>query len=179
LNPVETISWNSAATAMSRLGLVLPTGTQWEYAASAGTKTAFWTGEEASSVEGSGNVRDLAREKRVLTPVASRAPWDDGYACVAPIGRFRANPFGLHDTIGNVTEWTRDQWTRGTKAALVPGDGALQLPPSVTSDLLIRERGGSFFSTIDCDELSQAMEMNPPDSTSDSLGVRPARALWP
>lgn len=47
---------------MRRLGLTLPDELQWEYAARAGTKSAFWTGQDASSLEGKELLFDLAAD---------------------------------------------------------------------------------------------------------------------
>ncbi len=68
----------------------LPTEAEWEYAARAGTETAYWWGGE------------IGRNNANCYDCGSR--WDGERT--APVGSFRPNSFGLHDTAGNVWEWT-------------------------------------------------------------------------
>ena len=109
LRPVRGVSQVQCDTVTRRLGLALPTEEQWEYAARAGTTTIWWTGDEESSLQGAENLYDQARFRKMpeTTSVRGNEPfdWDDGYASESDIGSFRANPFGLHDVQGNVSEW--------------------------------------------------------------------------
>ncbi len=65
--------------------------------------------------------------------------YDDGYARTAPVGSYEANPWGLHDVIGNVAEWTAD-WYDGTYYANSPDRN----PKGASSGQFRVLRGGSW-----------------------------------
>jgi formylglycine-generating enzyme len=78
-------------------GYRLPTGAEWEYAARAGTKTAFYAGDIMAGSEFS-----CADD-----PELSSISWYCANAggSTHPIGGKKSNGWGLHDTVGNAFEW--------------------------------------------------------------------------
>jgi formylglycine-generating enzyme required for sulfatase activity len=84
----------------------LPSEAEWEYAARAGTRTARWWGEAIGA--GNANCNGCG------------STWDN--RLIAEAGSFPANPFGLHDMLGNVWQWTQDCWNETYAGA--PGDGS-------------------------------------------------------
>ena len=67
--------------------------------------------------------------------------YGDGYWGPAPVARFQANAFGLHDMPGNVAEWVADCWHDGYRRA--PADGAAWVNPGGRTRVM---RGGSWAS---------------------------------
>lgn len=94
-HPVVGVTWAGARAycrwLSARTGRFyhLPTEAQWEYAARAGTTTIWPWGDAYDPARLNG--RDTA-----------------GAARTRPVGSFAANPWGLHDMLGNVWEWVLD-----------------------------------------------------------------------
>ncbi|MFZ0258169.1 MAG: SUMF1/EgtB/PvdO family nonheme iron enzyme, partial [Gammaproteobacteria bacterium] len=129
--PVIKVSWEDATAYTEWLSQQtgkryrLPTEAQWEYAARAGTETRYWWGD------------DIGRHRANCRGCGSQ--WDNKQT--APVGSFEANPFGLHDTAGNVWEWVQDCWHDNYEGA--PTDGSAW----ETDDCRFRVfRGGSWYS---------------------------------
>ncbi len=140
-NPVENISHASATEYCRRLGLLLPTEAQWEYAARAGSTTVWPDGDNRESLQGAINIADqAARGANATWPEIDDWPsFVDGHAVHAPVSSFRPNRFGLYDMQGNVWEFCRDGYAPYNNAP-EPGDG-LRLNARATNFII---RGGSF-----------------------------------
>ncbi len=102
---VVNVSWNDVNAYLQWLSdktgdsYRLPTEVEWEYAARAGTTTAYWWG-------------DTVKMGETVMANCDRcgSEWDNQR--VAPVQSFTANPFGLHNTAGNVWEWTASEWQK-------------------------------------------------------------------
>ena len=114
-HPVIHVSWEDAVKYTKWLSQQtgkhyrLPSEAEWEYAARAGTETAYWWGN------------NIGHNRANCDGCGSR--WD--HQSTAPVGSFKANPFGLYDTAGNVWEWVQDCRLDSYKGA--PADGSASL----------------------------------------------------
>ncbi len=126
--PVINVGWHDAQAYVRWLTEVtgrryrLPSEAEWEYAARAGTAGAYHWGDDAG--------------RRMANCLEHDGDW--GRARTSPVGRFPANPFGLHDMLGNVWEWVEDCWNEFYIAA--PDDGSPWLAGQTDARVL---RGGS------------------------------------
>jgi serine/threonine protein kinase/formylglycine-generating enzyme required for sulfatase activity len=177
LLPVEQVDYLTATRALARLGLVLPTEAQWEYATRAGSTTRWWCGNEPQSIGllQAGNVHD--RTSEAARPDGLWGPgetWRDGFPNTAPVGSFTANDFGIHDVLGNVLEWCQDAFGSYDVEIRV-ADGLRLVEHSAEGRVY---RGGSFdFGALAA--RSAYREFNTPDTASFNLGIRPCRSLDP
>ncbi len=111
-HPVVCVNWDDTQAYVQWLSeetgyrYRLPTESEWEYAARAGTKTRFYWGYRAPD----------------LCKYANAGHCDDGWKRTAPVGSFMANGFGLYDMAGNVNEWVEDCWHENYDGA--PRDGS-------------------------------------------------------
>lgn len=84
----------------------LPTEAEWEYSARAGSTGTWWFGDDPTRICAYANLADESTRSRY--DQWQVADCDDGHELLAPVGSFPANPFGLHDVLGNVSEWVQE-----------------------------------------------------------------------
>ena len=133
--PVINVNWHEAKAYAAWLSeqtgkrYRLPSESEWEYAARAGTETAYSWGDEINCSQ--------ARYGRRYGGECSNS--GDG---PVPVGSFEPNPFRLYDLHGNVWEWVEDCWHDNYEGA--PSDGNAWTGGD--DDSLRVMRGGAWFS---------------------------------
>ena len=159
--PVIFVSWNDAQAYVSWLSATtgakyrLPSESEWEYAARAGTTTIFHTGATISM--GQANYTSLLGTGREWT---------------TPVGSFAPNAFGLYDVHGNVWEWVEDCLHDSYQGA--PNDG---MAWTVGGDCGYRVLRGGSWDLNPPDIRSAKRGRSTADSRNYNAGFRVARTL--
>ena len=129
--PVIRVSWDQAMAFCQWLSrrtgkkVLLPTEAQWEWACRAGSGTPMFYGGLDSDFSTFANLADASLSKLAVSGVdpqpienpdkfwdfvPKEARFNDGTVHLAPVGKYQPNAWGLHNMIGNVAEWTLDDY---------------------------------------------------------------------
>lgn len=109
----------------------LPTEAEWEYACRAGTKTAY------SFDNNPGSLKEYAYFK------------DNSDNKFQKVRQLKPNAWGLYDMMGNLSEWTLDQYDEAAYQRLTPKEKDPLVPPGPRYPRVVR--GGSYLSEAkDC-----------------------------
>lgn len=143
-------------------GYRLPTEAEWEYAARAGTTTAFYSGDiTMTECEKDENLDIIGwycgnsgvHETRMPLPVKGKTP----------------NVWGLYDMSGNIAEWCHDWY----EADL--GNEAVTDPFGPNSGTERVYRGGNVYSDVPTCRSAKRLSISP-EVAADKLGFRPVVA---
>ena len=152
-DPVALVSWDDVQKFLRKLSQTtgqdyrLLSEAEWEYAARAGTATRYFWGDDFSES---------------LVAKGDRPE---------PVGRYGANPFGIHDMHGNLWEWVGDCWNENYHGA--PNDGSTWAQGDCAQRVL---RGGSWIgSPYSLRSANRSAYV--PSKRYDGYGFRVARTL--
>ncbi|MEO8331361.1 MAG: formylglycine-generating enzyme family protein [Gallionella sp.] len=176
-HPAGCINWNDAKAYTEWLSRKtgkqyrLPTEAEWEYAARGNTKTPRYWGDNPDQACVYANGAD----KTAQAQIHGATSWSvhnctDGFVYTARVGSFKPNAFGLNDMLGNLWEWTGDNYHDDYKGA--PTDGSAW---QGGSDMRLL-RGGSW-NNAPRNMRAAARYKNDPALRFSSFGFRLARKL--
>ncbi len=141
-------AWLSSTTGQRYF---LPSESEWEYAARAGTDAPWNTGSAI-----------ISDDANILNQ----------FARTVNVGGYPPNAFGLYDVHGNAQEWTLDCYDTGYVG--VPVDGAAATSGNCTAQALLR---GGGYASEPATARSSARIVGPRSFRSNATGFRVTRAL--
>jgi len=147
--PVVHVCWEDAEAYAKWAGKRLPTEAEWEFAARGGNAGEMYTWGNQLKPDG----KWMANIYEGKFPATDQAL--DGYAGIAPVEKFPANPYGLYDMAGNVWEWCSDWYRPDYYVKLAEQGGVAKNPqgpsssydPAEPTEKKKIQRGGSFLCT--------------------------------
>ena len=149
----------------------LPSEAEFEYALRAGNRGRYPWGEgppplRIGNFTGGADVSPSGRRWRNAFPGYGDGAWGP-----APVGTYQPNAWGLHDMVGNVSEWVADCWHDSFRRA--PRGGEAWLNPGCRSRVV---RGGSWTSAPE--EMRSAWRQgSDANNTTARIGFRVVRDI--
>lgn len=143
--PVIHIAYEDALAYAEWKGHRLPTEAEFEYAIRGGLKDKKYAMGDSLTI----NDQHQANTWQGFFPFSDSA--EDGFSGLAPVGCFESNHYGLHDTIGNVWEWTQSTYyprhfSEQNRPSNLPPKGYDPKQPSVPVGVV---KGGSYLCAPD------------------------------
>src|SRR5690606_32649713 len=135
----------------------LPTEAEWEYAARAGTSTAYSFGNDPADLD------DFAWSERNSNFTSQ------------PVGKKKPNAWGLHDMHGAVWEWTLDQYFPDRYATLQNSDPVIDPWAKPSKEYPRVVRGGSW---NDAPEDLRSASRRPSDPDWKMLDPQLPKSIW-
>ena len=168
--PVTHVTWHEAnaytewLSGRTGMDYRLPSESEWEYVARAGTTTPYSSGVAITSKQANFDGRYDWRVGSALTPNVYMGR-------TLEVGLLEANAFGLHDIHGNASEWTLDCYVSHYRGA--PEDGR----PRDTESCVRRVVRGGSWKDKPWDIRSARRTADVPDGGSSQIGFRVIRTF--
>ena len=185
-HPVACVNWDEARAYVAWLntqthgGYRLLTEVEWEYVARAGASqnVAYpWGNDPAEGCSFANGFDQTTMATYAGMDISGYKVFDplscaDGWLNTAPVGSLARNEFGVHDMIGNVSEWVEDCYSSSHDVLSESGS-----PPTTETACSRRMAKGGSWGTLAHNLRTAERFSYSATHRDDSIGIRVAKTL--